>query len=193
MRAWGPHRLADSLSVTAAADQDNSLCQLEYYRSGYATVKNRTVPDAGPDSKALKQLPAQGTVRLAIDWTIETPHHLLVVSLITGGRAVPIYWRAYDASVLKGRMRRYEIAVIRRAITRVQRVTGKRRVIVTADRGFADVALVDVLTALGMEFILRVKGTTKVCWHDQWRKLHTVPFVANARRRKLESIVDLVL
>ena len=72
-------------------------------------------------------------------------------------------------------MRRYEIAVIRRAITRVQRVTGKRRVIVTADRGFADVALVDVLTALGVEFILRVKGTTKVCWHDQWRKLPPCP------------------
>jgi hypothetical protein len=57
--------------------------------------------------------------------------------------------------VLKGRLRRYEIAVIRRAITRVQRA------IVTADRGFADVALVDVLTALGVEFILRVKGRSK--------------------------------
>ena len=86
---------------------------------------------------------------------------MLVVSLITGGRAVPIYWRAYDAGVLKGRLRRYEIAVIRRAITRVPRVTGERRVIVTADRGFADVALVDVLTALGVEFILRVKGRSK--------------------------------
>ena len=139
-------------------------------------------------TQALKQLPAQGTVRLAIDWTIETPHHLLVVSLVTGGRAVPIYWRAYDAGVLKGRMRRYETAVIRRAMTRVQRVTGKRRVIVTADRGFADVALVDVLTALGVEFLLRVKGTTKVCWPDQWRKLHTVPFVGQARRRNLGRV-----
>ena len=40
-------------------------------------------------AQALRQLPAKGTVRLAIDWTIETPHHLLVVSLVTGGRAVP--------------------------------------------------------------------------------------------------------
>ena len=139
-------------------------------------------------AQALKQLPAQGTVRLAIDWTIETPHHLLVVSLVTGRRAVPIYWRAYDAGVLKGRMRRYETAVIRRAITRVQRVTGQRRVIVTADRGFADVALVDVLTALSVEFILRVKGMTKVCWPAQWRKLHTVPFVGQARRRNLGRV-----
>jgi hypothetical protein len=139
-------------------------------------------------AQALEQLPAQGTVRLALDWTIEASHHLLVVSLITGGRAVPIYWRAYDAGVLKGRMRRYETAVIRRAITRVQRVIGARRLIVTADRGFADVALVDVLTALGVEFILRVKGTTKVCWPDQWRKLQTIPFVGNARRRNLGHV-----
>ena len=60
-------------------------------------------------------------------------------------------------------MRRYETAVIRRAITRVQRAIGDRRLIVTADRGFADVALVDVLTELGVEFIIRVKGSTKVC------------------------------
>ena len=58
--------------------------------------------------QALRQLPRAGKVRLALDWTIEGPHHLLVVSLVTGARAVPIYWRAYDEGVLKGRMRRYE-------------------------------------------------------------------------------------
>ena len=72
-------------------------------------------------AQALRQVPPKGKVRLALDWTIEGNQHLLVVSLVTGGRAVPIYWRAYDATVLKGRMRRYEMAVIRRAVTRVQR------------------------------------------------------------------------
>ena len=38
---------------------------------------------------ALVQLPAHGPVRLALDWTIEGPQHLLVVSLIIGRRAVP--------------------------------------------------------------------------------------------------------
>ena len=136
-------------------------------------------------AQALRQLPPKGKVRLAIDWTIEGSQHLLVVSLVTGGRAVPIYWRAYAAPVLKGRMRRYETAVIRRAITRVQREIGQRRLIVTADRGFADVALVDVLTALGVEFILRVKGTTKVCVQGQWRKLTTLGFAGNTRLRTL--------
>ncbi len=42
-------------------------------------------------AQALRQLPPKGKVRLAIDWTIEGSQHLLVVSLVTGGRAVPIY------------------------------------------------------------------------------------------------------
>ena len=85
-------------------------------------------------------------MRLAIDWTIEADQHVLVVSLIVGRRAVPIYWRASNASVLKGRMKRYELAVIRRAVGRVTRAVGTRRVIVTADRGFADVALLTLLS-----------------------------------------------
>jgi hypothetical protein len=136
-------------------------------------------------AQALRQLPPRGKVRLALDWTIEGSQHLLVVSLVTGGRAVPIYWRAYDATVLKGRMQRYETAVIRRAITQVQRQLGPRRVIVTADRGFADVALVDVMTELGVEFIIRVKGSTKVFFQGQWCKLNTLRFEGNARQRTL--------
>jgi hypothetical protein len=56
--------------------------------------------------QALIQLPAHGPIRRAIDWTIAGHQHLLVVSLIVGRRAVPIYGRAYDAAVLKGRMKR---------------------------------------------------------------------------------------
>jgi hypothetical protein len=57
-------------------------------------------------AQALRQLPSRGKVRLAVDWTIEGSQHLLVVSLVTGARAIPIYWRAYDATGVKGRMRR---------------------------------------------------------------------------------------
>ena len=112
--------------------------------------------------QAIHQLPRHGKVRLAIDWTMEDNQHLLVVSLIVGRRAVPMYWRAYDAGVLKGRMKRYELAVIRRAVGRVIQAVGKRRVMVTADRGFADVALFSLLNELGMAFIIRVKAGTHV-------------------------------
>ena len=140
-------------------------------------------------AQALRQLPPKGKVRLALDWTIEGSQHLLVASLVIGGRALPIYWRAYDATVLKGRRRRYEMAVIRRVILQVQDKIGRRRLIVTADRGFADVALVERLSELGVEFILRVKGSTKVYWHGQWCKLNTLGFGGNARQRNLGRLL----
>lgn len=138
--------------------------------------------------QALDQLPPHGKVRLAIDWTIEEPKYLLVVSLVMGGRAVPIYWRAYDASVLKGRMRRYEMAVIRRVLTRVRQHIGPRRLRVTADRGFADVALCDLLEEFQTEYTIRVKCSTKVYFQGQWRPLQTIRFEGNARRRSLGCV-----
>jgi hypothetical protein len=56
--------------------------------------------------QALAQLPAHGPVRLAIDWAVEGPQPLLGIALIVGRRAVPIYWRADDATVRTGRMQR---------------------------------------------------------------------------------------
>jgi hypothetical protein len=139
--------------------------------------------------QALVQLPSHGPVRLAIDWTVEGHQHLLVVSLIVGRRAVPIYWRAYDAAVLKGRMKRYELAVIRRAVTRVIRKVGHRRVRVTADRGFADVALFTLLTDLRVAFVIRVKKSTKICIGGGWRPLDTLRFAGNTRRRTLGHLL----
>lgn len=134
--------------------------------------------------QALDQLPARGPVRVAVDWTSEATQHLLVVSLIVGRRAVPIYWRAYDASVLKGRMRRYELAVIRHALTALLRQvgdSGRHRLMLTADRGFADVQLVALLEELRIAFVLRVKGSTKVCYRDQWCKFNRIGFAGNTR------------
>ncbi len=139
--------------------------------------------------QALVQLPAHGPVRLALDWTIEGDQHLLVVSLIVGRRAVPIYWRAYDAAVLKGRMKRYELAVIRRAVTRVIRKVGHRRVRVTADRGFADVALFTWLTDLRVAFVIRVKKSTKICIAGVWRQLATLRFAGDTRRHTLGRLL----
>ena len=139
--------------------------------------------------QALVQLPAHGPIRLAIDWTIEGQQYLLVVSLIMGRRAVPIYWRAYDATVLKGRMKRYELAVIRRAVTRVIRKVGRRRVRVTADRGFAAVAWFTLLSDLRIAFVIRVKKSTKVCIAGAWRQLNTLRFPGNTHRRSLGRLL----
>jgi hypothetical protein len=129
---------------------------------------------------------------LAIDWTSQADQHLLVVSLIVGRRAVPIYGRVYHSSVLKGRLQRYELAVVRRAISWLQRAMGRqgqRRLIVTADRGLADGALFDLLNGLQVEFIIRLKGSTKVCYQGHWGKLNRLRFAGNTRRTNLGCLL----
>jgi hypothetical protein len=61
---------------------------------------------------ALEQLPRTGKVRIAIDWTTEDDQRLLAVSLVIRHRAMLIFWRAYEQTFLKGRTKRYELAVV---------------------------------------------------------------------------------
>src|SRR5436853_4941742 len=133
----------------------------------------------------LTTLPGGKQLRLALDWTIEAPHHLLVVSLVTGARALPIYWRAYSALVLKGRMRRYEMAVIKRVLECLRQAAPRRRLILTADRWFADVALAQLLEKLEVDYVIRVKCSTKVWLANQWRNLQEMRFAGNSRGRNL--------
>lgn len=135
--------------------------------------------------EAIRKLPANGKVRTTIDWTSEDKQHLLVISLVIGRRAMPIYWRAYDSSVLKGRTHRYERAVIKRVINRLRQVVGRKRLRISADRGFADVELFKLLEELDVTFFIRVKGSVKVCLWQSWHKLNTLGFSKNQRTRKL--------
>jgi hypothetical protein len=138
--------------------------------------------------QALRQLPRTGRVRFTLDWTSEEHQHLLVVSLVVGRRAVPIFWRAYDQTVLKGRMKRDELAVVKRAFTLIFQSVAPHRVRLTADRGFADRDLFARLEAFGIRYILRVKGSVKVALDGQWRPLNSVRFVGNNRRRHLGPV-----
>ena len=191
--AHGHQRKAIRDFVQAIIDQQTG-CQAQLARSfsNQEAATKRLEPRHLAEAvllQALVQLPAHGPVRLAIDWTIEGDQHLLVVCLLVGRRAVPMYWRAYAATVLKRRMQRYELAVIRRALTRVIRKVGARRVRVTADRGFADVALFTLLTELGVALVIRVKRSTTVCINGVWTKLQTVRFGGNTRRRSLGCLL----
>jgi len=138
--------------------------------------------------QALAALPRTGKVRFTIDWTSEGPQHLLVVSLVVGRRALPIFWRAYDQGVLKGRQKRYELAVIKRAFHLIFQTVAPARVRLTADRGFPDDDLFELLASLGLNFVIRVKNSTKVCYGGHWSKLNQVRFAGNARRRNLGRI-----
>ena len=129
------------------------------------------------------RLPRTDWIRIAVDWTIEDDKHLLVATLIVGSRGVPIFWRPYQATHLKGKMRAYETSFLTELIRTVLKGVRRDRILITADRGFADVSLVALLERLGVVYIIRTKGNIKVLVEGQWRKLNTLWFRTNQRQR----------
>lgn len=129
------------------------------------------------------RLPAEGSVRLALDWTTEDSQHLLVASLSVGRRAVPLYWRAYTDAELKQRMSLYEREFVRALFADVLSVVARRRFVLTADRWFADVSLLDLLNELGISYVIRTKANYKVRVEGRWRRLDSLRWTKNQRRR----------
>lgn len=134
-------------------------------------------------AQVVAHLPRSGFVRIAIDWTSENAQHMLVASLIVGRRAVPLLWRAYDASHLKDHTHLYERTMLTLLITTVLKNIERSRILITADRGFGDVETVDLLEGLSVAFVIRAKGNVKVEVEGCWRKLKTLRFRTNQRRR----------
>lgn len=124
-------------------------------------------------------------IRIAIDWTVENGIHTLVASAIIGRRAVPTYWRSYDEGTFKGHRSKIERAFVERLFKLILRDVPRSKVIVTADRGFADVLLFDLLNDLKIAFVIRTKENVKVFFQGQWRKLGRLKMTRNTRRRGL--------
>ncbi len=129
------------------------------------------------------RLPAAGPLRLSLDWTTEDTQHLLVASVRVGGRALPLFWRAYQDSELKARMTSYEQQFVRVLFGQVLQGVARRRLILTADRWFADVDLLDLLNEMGIPYVIRTKSNYKVLIDGQWRKLGSLRWRGNQRRR----------
>jgi hypothetical protein len=147
---------------------------------------SRLAPDesARAHARALAaRLPARGAVRLSLDWTTEETQHLLVASLRVGGRALPLYWRSYRDTELKERMSLYERQFVRTLFHELLVGVARRRFILTADRWFADVDLLDVLEDLGVSYVIRTKSNYKVRVDDRWRRLDSLGWRGNQRRR----------
>lgn len=78
-------------------------------------------------------------MRLSVDWTSEGAQHLLIASVRVGGRALPLYWRAYHDMTLPERMSLYQRELVRLLLDDVLGGVARRRLILTADRWFSDV------------------------------------------------------
>jgi hypothetical protein len=129
------------------------------------------------------RMPARGAVRLSLDWTTEQTQHLLVASLRVGGRALPLYWRSYQDTELKERMSFYEREFVRTLFNELLQGVARCRFILTADRWFADVDLLDVLEEMGVSYVIRTKSNYKVRVDHHWRRLDSLGWHGNQRRR----------
>ena len=135
--------------------------------------------------QTLRQLPKIGKIRLAFDWTIENKQYLLVISLVRNGRAIPIFWRGYEERRLKGKMKKLERAMLKRVLKKLQERIGSRRIILTADRGFADVETFRMLKRLKIAFVIRGTCNTLVLMRGVWRSLKTMELKADGEARKI--------
>jgi len=81
-----------------------------------------------------------------------------------------------------------EIAVIKHALKAVINQIGARRLIVTADRGFADVELAQLFESFNVEYVIRVKKSVKVFINGQWIAIGQMRFQGNARHRNFGKI-----
>ena len=131
------------------------------------------------------QLPLAGTIRFSIDWTIEDTQHLLVASWCIGSRALPLYWQAYQQIALKHHRSEYERDFVRLLVSQVLAGIARQRLLLTADRAFADVHLIDLLNELRVGFVIRTKANIKVYYNRQWQKLSQLRLPRNQRRRHL--------
>ena len=151
----------------------------------------RLDPDAlaqGVAQEIVAHLARHRLVRLALDWTVEDDKHVLVASLIVGRRAVPLYWRVYRAGTFKHHRSRLERAFVQRLFEVILRAVPRAQCLLTADRGFADVRLFELLDRLQVAYLIRVKAGVKVCVDGIWCQLKTLRLRGNTRRRSLGRV-----
>lgn len=109
---------------------------------------------------------------LSLDWTSyhKDDHMTLVLSLITNhGRSIPVIWKTYRISRLKGRQSAVEMLLLRQFHSIIATDV---RVKIIADRGFCSVELMKFLDAVGFKYVIRVKQNLYLCdEYDEGREI----------------------
>src|SRR5215213_1125871 len=97
---------------------------------------------------------------VAMDWTDFDADGQLALKLVTRhGRATPLVWLSVFKDELTDARNAYEDASLRRL---AEVLPDGVRATLLADRGFADTKLFGFLGELGFDYVIRLKGNTKV-------------------------------
>src|SRR6476661_2906589 len=105
-------------------------------------------------------------VVVAMDWTDfdADGQATLALKLVTRhGRATPLIWLSVHKDELTDARNAYEDAAVRRL---AEVLSNDVKVTILADRGFADTKLFGFLDELGFDYVIRLKGNTKVSAAD---------------------------
>jgi hypothetical protein len=132
-----------------------------------------------------KVVGSSAKIKVAMDWTDfdADDQSTIVLSLVIGnGRAMPLIWMTVYKAELTGRMHEFEDACLYRL---KEALPEGIHVTIIADRGFADIRLMEFLTTLGMDYVIRIRGNTNVTSADGETKLGAEWAGKTARPKKL--------
>jgi len=124
---------------------------------------------------------------VALDWTdFDKDDHTTLALALVGpmGRGIPLMWKTVQKSTLKTKRNFYEDTLVAQF---AQMVPTGCRVTVTADRGFADQKLFAQLETLGLDYVIRIKGSTYVSDDPNTMKPAAKWLPANGRTKTLKA------
>jgi hypothetical protein len=101
-----------------------------------------------------------------MDWTDfdDDGHTTLVISMITNhGRATPLVWKTVKKSSLEGTRNDYKYDLVEQLRCLLPETA---RITVTADRGFGDHKLYELLGMYGWDYMIRLRGAVVVVDND---------------------------
>ena len=178
-----------SLAVSAIG---LSLAQARGLKAKHATKQvDRLLSNPGIDLGRLftpwirQAIGDEREIDVAMDWTDfdADDQSTLMLSLVTTyGRAQPLLWLTVYKAELTGRRNEFEdlcLARLKEALPEGVRVT------ILADRGFADIRLMEFLGELGFEYVIRFRGDTFVTAADGETRRAAQWVGAGGRARKL--------
>lgn len=175
------HAIGQAYAEVATIRPKHGVKQVDRYLSNAAFDIWRLLP-----AWASYVLGARNEAVIALDWTdFEDDDHTTLSGYLvtTHGRSSPLAWRTVKKSELKGRQVPLERAFLKDLAAALPQ---EIRVIVLADRGFADQSLYGELTALGWDYVVRFRGYVLV-EHDGTRKHADEWLASNGRAKMLKN------
>ena len=102
-------------------------------------------------------------VKVAMDWTsLPGDIQCLMIAIPFAGRAIPLLWQLVLYSNIKDSQNRIEERLVARLVNLVAKQYPKKKLLLTADRGFGRATLIEFLLKKEVLFVLRVRGDVMI-------------------------------